>query len=59
MTGDVLVHAVQPGDPAVPYSHERDRETARTSREALLARARERGALLATAHLTRTFVEPG
>ncbi|MFJ3514211.1 MULTISPECIES: MBL fold metallo-hydrolase [unclassified Streptomyces] len=58
VTGDVLVHAVQLGDPAVPYSHERDRETARASREGLLARARERGALLATAHLTRAFVEP-
>lgn len=58
VTGDVLVHAVQLGDPAVPYSHERDRDTARTSRRALLDRARERGALLATAHLTRAFIEP-
>ncbi|WP_404953090.1 hypothetical protein [Streptomyces sp. 147326] len=52
------MHAVQLGDPSVPYSHERDRETARASREALLARAREHGALVATAHLTRAFVEP-
>ncbi|MFG2995124.1 MBL fold metallo-hydrolase [Streptomyces sp. NPDC048340] len=58
VTGDVLVHAVQLGSPAVPYSHERDREAARTSRRALLARASERGALLATAHLRRAFVEP-
>ncbi|MER6255585.1 MBL fold metallo-hydrolase [Streptomyces sp. NPDC001584] len=58
VTGDVLVHAMQLGDPTVPYSHERDRETARASREDLLARARRRGALLATAHLTRAFVEP-
>lgn len=58
VTGDVLVHAVQLGDPAVPYSHERDRRTARASREDLLALARRRGALLATAHLTRAFVEP-
>ncbi|MFI1283778.1 MBL fold metallo-hydrolase [Streptomyces sp. NPDC020858] len=58
VTGDVLVHAVQLGNPAVPYSHERDRAAARASREALLARAVERGALLATAHLTRAFVEP-
>lgn len=58
VTGDVLVHAVQLGNPAVPYSHERDRAAARSSREALLARAVERGALLATAHLTRAFVEP-
>ncbi|MGW6861616.1 MBL fold metallo-hydrolase [Streptomyces xanthophaeus] len=59
VTGDVLVHAVQLGNPAVPYSHERDRAAARASREDLLARAVERGALLATAHLTRPFVEPG
>ncbi|MFJ3838278.1 MBL fold metallo-hydrolase [Streptomyces sp. NPDC054904] len=58
VTGDVLVHAVQLADPSVPYSHERDRATARAVREALLGRAAERGALLATAHLTRPFVEP-
>ncbi|MCX4539744.1 MBL fold metallo-hydrolase [Streptomyces sp. NBC_01565] len=58
VTGDVLVHAVQLGSPAVAYSHERDRAVARASREELLARAVERGALLATAHLTRAFVEP-
>ncbi|MEV8535599.1 MBL fold metallo-hydrolase [Streptomyces sp. NPDC051211] len=57
ITGDVLVHAVQLGNPAVPYSHERDRETARASREALLARAAEHRAVLATAHLTRPFAE--
>ncbi|MEJ8640699.1 hypothetical protein WKI68_03045 [Streptomyces sp. MS1.HAVA.3] len=49
---------MQLGNPAVPYSHERDRAAARASREALLARAVVRGALLATAHLTRAFVEP-
>ncbi|MFE5679032.1 MBL fold metallo-hydrolase [Streptomyces erythrochromogenes] len=58
VTGDVLVHAVQWANPAVPYSHERDRAAARASREGLLARAAESGALLATAHLTRAFVEP-
>ncbi|MFZ3474432.1 MBL fold metallo-hydrolase [Streptomyces sp. 4.24] len=58
VTGDVLVHAVQLADPAVPYSHERDRAAARASREELLALAARRGALLATAHLTRAFVEP-
>ncbi|MGW6708249.1 MBL fold metallo-hydrolase [Streptomyces sp. NPDC054956] len=58
VTGDVLVHAVQLADPAVPYSHERDRAAARASREELLALAVRRGALLATAHLTRPFVEP-
>lgn len=59
VTGDVLVHAVQLADPAIPYSHERDRAAARASREAVLARAVEQGALLGTAHLTRAFVEPG
>ncbi|MFJ9591571.1 MBL fold metallo-hydrolase [Streptomyces virginiae] len=58
VTGDVLVHAVQLADPAVPYSHERDRAAARVSREQLLAQATRRGALLATAHLTSPFVEP-
>ncbi|MCP3753446.1 MBL fold metallo-hydrolase [Streptomyces sp. TBY4] len=58
VTGDVLVHAVQLADPAVPYSHERDRSAARASREELLALAVRRRALLATAHLTRAFVEP-
>ncbi|MDD9380634.1 MBL fold metallo-hydrolase [Streptomyces sp. ZAF1911] len=58
VTGDVLVHAVQLADPAVPYSHERDRAAARASREELLALAVRRHAVLATAHLTRAFVEP-
>lgn len=58
VTGDVLVHAVQLADPAVPYSHERDRAAARASREGLLSLAVRRRALLATAHLTRPFVEP-
>ncbi|WP_449485501.1 MBL fold metallo-hydrolase [Streptomyces avidinii] len=58
VTGDVLVHAVQLAAPAVAYSHERDPAAARASREALLERAVRRGALLATAHLTRAFVEP-
>lgn len=58
VTGDVLVHAVQLADPAVPYSRERDRAAARASREEVLALAVRRRALLATAHLTRAFVEP-
>ncbi|MFB7591652.1 MBL fold metallo-hydrolase [Streptomyces sp. NPDC056169] len=58
VTGDLLVHAVQLADPAVAYAHERDPAVARASREQQLARAAERGALLATAHLTRPFVEP-
>ncbi|MBQ0983102.1 MBL fold metallo-hydrolase [Streptomyces sp. F63] len=59
VTGDVLVHAVQLADPAVAYAFEQDPVTARTSRTRLLAEARARGALLATAHLTRPFVHPG
>ncbi|MFJ7204201.1 MBL fold metallo-hydrolase [Streptomyces sp. NPDC098789] len=58
VTGDVWVHAVQLADPAVAYAHERDPAAARASRVDLLARAVGRGALLATAHLTRAFVEP-
>ncbi|MER5728253.1 hypothetical protein ABT084_07810 [Streptomyces sp. NPDC002138] len=58
VTGDALVHAVQLADPAIAYSRERDPATARASRAELLARAAGRGALLATAHLTRAFVDP-
>ncbi|MFD3531228.1 MBL fold metallo-hydrolase [Streptomyces sp. NPDC058664] len=58
VTGDLLVHAVQLVAPAVAYAHERDPGTARASREELLARAADSGAVLATAHLTRPFVEP-
>ncbi|MFE0176030.1 MBL fold metallo-hydrolase [Streptomyces sp. NPDC059002] len=56
VTGDVLVHAVQLVDPAVAYGFERDKETARRSRERLLADAGRDRALLATAHLNRPFV---
>ncbi|MFB8403760.1 MBL fold metallo-hydrolase [Streptomyces sp. NPDC055912] len=60
VTGDLLVHAVQLAAPAVAYAHEREPAAARTSREELLARAAESGAVLATAHLTRPFVDvPG
>ncbi|MFI1936059.1 MBL fold metallo-hydrolase [Streptomyces purpureus] len=58
ITGDALVHAVQWGNPAVTYAHERDPDTARLSRRTLLTEAADRGAVLATAHLTRSFVEP-
>ncbi|MFE0650859.1 MBL fold metallo-hydrolase [Streptomyces sp. NPDC059534] len=57
VTGDLLVHAVQLVNPAVAYAHERDPDTARRSREESLARAAARGAVLATAHLTRPFVD--
>lgn len=56
ITGDVLVHAVQLANPEVSYRGEIDPEAARQSRHALLARARQQRALLATAHLTQPFV---
>lgn len=58
MTGDVLVHAVQLANPELSYAYEDDSELARATRQALLARARQRRALLATAHLNRPFVAP-
>ncbi|MGC4816915.1 MBL fold metallo-hydrolase [Micromonospora sp. DT63] len=56
VTGDVLVHAVQLVDPAVGYRFEADPVAARRSREWVLAEARARGAVLATAHLTRPWI---
>src|SRR5262245_4925317 len=53
---DVLVHAVQLANPDVAYAFEADEAVARDSRRRLLGRARRRGSLLATAHLTRSFV---
>ncbi|MDY0811254.1 MBL fold metallo-hydrolase [Kitasatospora purpeofusca] len=58
LTGDVLVHAVQLATPGVRYLFEADPETARHSREQLLAEARRTGALLGTAHLNRPFARP-
>ncbi|MFI8828213.1 MBL fold metallo-hydrolase [Streptomyces sp. NPDC053431] len=55
ITGDVLVHAVQLVDPSVAYRFERDKPTARATRTALLSRARDEHALLATAHLNEPF----
>ncbi|MFF0723858.1 MBL fold metallo-hydrolase [Streptomyces sp. NPDC004134] len=59
IAGDVLVHAVQLADPAVRYFFEEDPGLARRTRHRLLERARERGAVLATAHLNRPFVPLG
>lgn len=60
ITGDVLVHAVQLADPGVGYVFESDQDTAAHTRRVLLAYARHRRSLLATAHLTRPFVDvPG
>ncbi len=56
VTGDVLVHAVQLVNPDVSYAFEDDDARARGTRRKLLHRARRRGALLATAHLNRPFV---
>ena len=59
LTGDLLVHAVQLVAPELAYRHEMDTNTARTSREALLAELRERpGArVLASAHLGEPFTD--
>ncbi|MGK5740298.1 MBL fold metallo-hydrolase [Micromonospora sp. URMC 103] len=57
VTGDVLVHAVQLVDPAVAYRFEVDAEVARRTRRRLLDDARRRGAVLATAHLNRPWVD--
>jgi len=59
VTGDVLVHAVQLVDPEVSYRFEADAELARQTRRRLLAEARGRRTVLATAHLTRPWVELG
>ncbi|MDT6986636.1 MBL fold metallo-hydrolase [Streptomyces lusitanus] len=59
ITGDVLVHAVQLAAPDVAYGLEDDQATARRTRHALLAEAREQGHLLATAHVNRTFLDVG
>jgi glyoxylase-like metal-dependent hydrolase (beta-lactamase superfamily II) len=58
VTGDVLVHAVQLADPTVAYSYEVDPDTARETRLQLLADAKARRSLLATAHLTEPFLVP-
>ncbi|AKH86485.1 beta-lactamase [Streptomyces sp. CNQ-509] len=59
IAGDVLVHAVQLADPAVRYFFEEDPGLAHRTRRLLLERARERGAVLATAHLNLPFVPLG
>ena len=56
VTGDVLVHAVQLANPDVAYRSESDPSVAADTRRRLLADARTRGALIATAHLHRGFV---
>lgn len=57
ITGDVLVHAVQLVHPEVAYRYEADPDVARRTRRRLLAEARARRAVLATAHLTQPWTE--
>lgn len=57
VTGDVLVHAVQIVAPDVGYRYEADPDVARRTRRALLAEAKERRSVLATAHLTQPFLD--
>jgi glyoxylase-like metal-dependent hydrolase (beta-lactamase superfamily II) len=57
VTGDVLVHAVQLVDPSVGYAFESDPDTARRTRTTVLREARARGAVIATAHLRRPFID--
>ncbi len=56
VTGDVLVNAVQLVAPSVAYVYEEDPELARATREALLAAAAGKGAVIASPHLTEPFV---
>lgn len=58
VTGDVLVHAVQLVNPDIAYYYEDDPDQARRTRRRLLSRARDDGAVLATAHLSDPFVRP-
>ncbi|MGN9783668.1 MBL fold metallo-hydrolase [Nonomuraea sp. ZG12] len=57
ITGDVLVHAVQLVSPEVGYALEADQAVAAETRRQLLGDAGRRDATLATAHLTRPFVD--
>lgn len=54
LTGDLLVHAVQLVDPALPYAHDDAPERARESRQAWLGKHR---GLLATPHLGEPFLD--
>lgn len=55
VTGDLLVHAVQLLHPELAYAFEVDPETARRSRELLLAHEPETTLYVATSHLTEPF----
>jgi glyoxylase-like metal-dependent hydrolase (beta-lactamase superfamily II) len=55
VTGDLLLHAAQLGDPAITYLLDDDPDEARTSRIALLDELRDGNAVLATSHPTEPF----
>jgi glyoxylase-like metal-dependent hydrolase (beta-lactamase superfamily II) len=55
VTGDLLVHAVQLLHPEIAYAFDIDPETARRSRELLLAHEPETTLYVATSHLTDPF----
>lgn len=57
VAGDALVHAVQMVFPDVAYLYESDPEEARETRRKLFAIIAEGHGVLATAHLTKSFVE--
>ncbi|WP_418959886.1 MBL fold metallo-hydrolase [Streptomyces tritici] len=57
VTGDLLVHALQLLHPGLAYAHEADPETARRSRERMLAREAATTLHLATPHLTEPFLQ--
>jgi glyoxylase-like metal-dependent hydrolase (beta-lactamase superfamily II) len=55
VTGDLLVHAVQLLHPELAYAFEVDPETARRSRERMLAHEAATTLYVATSHLTEPF----
>ncbi|WP_435271544.1 DJ-1/PfpI family protein [Streptomyces sp. 1222.5] len=56
ITGDLLVHALQLLHPELAYAHKADPETARHSRERMLARGTVSSCHLATPHATEPFL---
>ncbi|MFG3339456.1 MBL fold metallo-hydrolase [Glycomyces sp. NPDC048151] len=56
ITGDLLVNAIQLLYPEIAYAHETDPETARRSRQRLLAAGPGETLHVATSHLTEPFV---
>lgn len=56
ITGDVLVHAVQLANVEVGYCYELDPVQAAQTRRQLISDVKNRGGLLATAHMHRLFI---